>query len=81
MDNWKRKMENVVIMDDNVALVFHGFLNLPNLEKLKLTQEINRYFDAIDREPIRRENDDAFAKLDLGAKGCKCCGRRFDLQD
>lgn len=62
-------------MEDNVALVFHGFLSLPNLEKLKLTQEINRYFDAIDREPIRRENDEAFAKLKLSAKGCGCCGR------
>ncbi|MEJ7847406.1 MAG: hypothetical protein WKF92_04865 [Pyrinomonadaceae bacterium] len=65
-------------MEDNVALVFHGFLNLPNLEKLKLTQEINRYFDAIDREPIRRENDKAFAKLDLGTKGCKCCGSKIN---
>ena len=69
-------MENKGIMEDNVALVFHGFLNLPNLEKLKLTQEINRYFDAIDRDPIRIENSEAFAKLDLGAKGCKCCGSK-----
>ena len=64
-------------MEDNVALVFHGFLNLPNLDKLKLTQEINRYFDAIERDPIRRENDEAFSKLDLGAKGCKCCGSKI----
>ncbi|MBC7898629.1 MAG: hypothetical protein H7070_01130 [Saprospiraceae bacterium] len=63
-------------MEDNVALVFHGFLNLANLEKLKLTQEINRYFDAIERDPIRRDNDEAFARLDLSAGDCKCCGRR-----
>jgi len=63
-------------MEENVALVLHGFLNLTGLEKLKLTEEINRYFDAIDREPIRRENDAAFAALDLGAMGCKCCGGR-----
>lgn len=81
MDNWEWKMENVEIMEDNVTLVFHGFLNLPNLEKLKLTQEINRYFDAINRDPLRRENDEAFAKLDLGKKGCKCCGGKFNLQN
>lgn len=59
-----------------MTLVFHGFLNLTNLEKLKLTQEVNRYFDTMDREPIRRENDEAFAKLEIDSKGCKCCGKK-----
>ena len=74
IDNRTFCTQNRKIMEDNVALVFHGFLNLTGLEKLKLTEEINKYFDAIDRDPIRIENDEIFAKLELGAKGCKCCG-------
>lgn len=40
-------------MNENITLVFHGFLNLTNLEKLKLVEEINNYFDSNNREPIR----------------------------
>lgn len=64
-------------MDENVTNVFQGFLNLKNLEKLKLTEEINRYFDSMEREPIRAENDEKFKHLKIGENGktCKCCGR------
>lgn len=64
-------------MNENVTVVFRGFLNLKNLEKLKLTEEINRYFDTLEREPIRAENEERFAKLNVGENGktCKCCGR------
>ena len=43
-------------MEENITVVFHGFLNLPNLEKLKLVEAINEYFDLNEREPIRRAN-------------------------
>ncbi len=64
-------------MEENVALVFHGFLNLTAKEKLKLVEEINDYFDTNDREPIRAENELKFALIDwnLPEKRCKCCGK------
>lgn len=60
-----------------MTIVFHGFLNLPNLEKLKVVEMINEYFDSNDREPIRAENDTKFKELDFSAPEtiCKCCGR------
>ena len=61
-------------MNENITLVFHGFLNLTNLEKLKLVEEMNNYFDSMNREPIRAENEANFKKLDL-SKPCKCCGK------
>ena len=64
-------------MDENVTVVFHGFLNLTTKEKIQLINEINNYFDSNDREPIRRDNETKFENIDFGAraKGCKCCGR------
>ena len=64
-------------MEDNVTLVFHGFLNLTNLEKLKMVEAINEYFDSNNPEPIREENQTSFESLDLTSPGklCKCCGR------
>jgi hypothetical protein len=62
-------------MTDDAAVVFHGFLNLPNLEKLSLVEAINEYFDSMERDPIRAENEKRFAEMDLTAKKCKCCGR------
>jgi hypothetical protein len=64
-------------MEENVTLVFHGFLNLTALEKLRLTEEINNYFDSNDREPIRAGNETKFKSLDLNSAGkiCKCCGK------
>jgi len=64
-------------MDENVTVVFHGFLNLTAPEKLKLVESINEYFDSMNREPIREANTQAFAALGVGSDGkaCKCCGR------
>jgi len=64
-------------MDENVTVVFHGFLNLTAPEKLELIESINEYFDSMDRDPIRAANEAAFADLGVGAAGktCKCCGR------
>ncbi len=63
-------------MEENITVVFHGFLNLTAKEKLKLVGEINNYFDSNEREPIRAGNEAEFIKLDLksGGKSCKCCG-------
>jgi hypothetical protein len=63
-------------MNENVTIVFHGFLNLTNLEKLKLVESINEYFDSMEREPIREANEKEFAALKVGSGGktCLCCG-------
>jgi hypothetical protein len=65
-------------MNENVTVVFHGFLNLAHLDKLKLVEAINDYFDSTDgRDAIRAENQAAFAELRVGEseRPCKCCGR------
>ena len=64
-------------MEENVTLVFHGFLNLTGKEKLQLVNQINNYFDSNDREPIRQDNETKFQKIDLSSPGknCKCCGK------
>lgn len=64
-------------MEENVTLVFHGFLNLTGTEKLKLVEKINNYFDSNDREPIREENESKFKDIDMSTfgKSCKCCGK------
>ena len=64
-------------MEENVTLVFHGFLNLTGNEKLQLVNEINNYFDSNNREPIREENETKFKDIDLSSPGksCKCCGK------
>ena len=62
-------------MDENVTLVFHGFLNLTGKEKLRLTEEINNYFDSTHREPVRADNEAKFQNIDLSANACKCCGK------
>jgi len=64
-------------MEENITVVFHGFLNLPNLQKLKMVEMINEYFDSNEREPIRRANEEKFAEINFDApeNKCKCCGR------
>lgn len=62
-------------LSDNAVVVFHGFLNLPNLEKLSVVEAINEYFDSNDREPIRAENDVRFDEISSSAdRKCVCCG-------
>lgn len=64
-------------MEENITLVFHGFLNLSAKEKLKLVEEINNYFDSMNREPIREDNETKFKEIDfsLPKTTCKCCSR------
>ncbi|MBX3297524.1 MAG: hypothetical protein KF762_17630 [Acidobacteria bacterium] len=65
-------------MKEHVAVVFNGFLNLQNLEKLELVNAINEYFDSNDRESIRKAADERFAAFDRTEKDfqCKCCGAK-----
>ncbi len=65
-------------MKENVTVVFNGFLNLPNLEKLELVNAINDYFDSNDREAIRSVADERFANIDRTKKDfkCKCCASK-----
>ena len=62
---------------DNAVLVFRGFLNLPNLEKLSIVEAINEYFDSNDREPIRESNNARFNEIEAASPVWKCpaCGR------
>jgi|GEM_PF-1332006 len=64
-------------LTEDETTVFRGFLNLPNLQKLKIVEAINEYFDSNDREPIRAENDLRFDRLvrEMNVYQCKCCGR------
>lgn len=63
--------------DDNIIVLFNGFLKLRNLDKLKLVNSINEYFDSNEREKIRESNDMDFASLIENTETFKCiaCGR------
>jgi hypothetical protein len=65
-------------MNKDAIVVLHGFFQLPNLEKKKVVDAINDYFDSTDREPIRAAYDEAFDRLrsDEPSFECKCCERR-----
>lgn len=68
-------------LSDNAAVVFHGFLNLPNLEKLSIVEAINEYFDSNEREPIRAENEFEFRRSSaLPNWNCVCCGNAANIQ-
>ncbi|MEO6466453.1 MAG: hypothetical protein ABIP00_12940 [Pyrinomonadaceae bacterium] len=64
-------------MNKDSIILLHGFFQLPHLEKKRVVDAINDYFDSMDREPIRAEHDQAFAKLkeEDPTFECKCCGR------
>jgi hypothetical protein len=63
--------------EENLTLVFHGFLNLTAKEKLRLVEEINNYFDSNNREPIRAEWEEKFAAIKQNSPEtiCTCCGK------
>jgi hypothetical protein len=64
-------------MEENITLVFQGFLNLNGREKLRLVEAVNEYFDSNEREAIRAAWDEKFAAIDARAleKKCICCGK------
>lgn len=64
-------------MNKDAIVVLHGFFQLPHLQKKKVVDAINDYFDSMDREPIRAEYDRTFAqlKVDEPSFECKCCER------
>ena len=64
-------------MNENITVVFHGFLNLTMKEKMRLVEAMNDYFDSTKREPIREANEFEFKKIEFDSltKICKCCGR------
>jgi len=62
-------------MDNDIAVIMHGFFKLPNLDKLKVVEAINEYFDSNDREPIRAAWEKAFAAIGLNETPCVCCGK------
>jgi hypothetical protein len=63
-------------MDAKTTVVFHGFLQLPNLEKLSLVNAINEYFDSTEREPIRAAADAKYDEVIANNEiNCPCCGK------
>lgn len=66
-------------MNKDAIVVLHGFFQLAHLQKKKVVDAINDYFDSLDREPIRAEYDSAFAKLEADEPSfeCKCCERSY----
>ena len=66
-------------MNDDALMIVRGFLQLPALEKKKVVDALNHYFDALnEREEIRRDIEARFTELAVVENGveCKCCGRR-----
>ena len=66
-------------MKRDAIVVLHGFFQLPHLEKKKVVDAINDYFDSMDREPIRAGYDNAFDQLKATDPSfeCKCCERNY----
>lgn len=65
-------------MNSDAVLIVRGFLQLPNLEKKKVVDKINEYFDEIsEREFIRSDIELQFEELMAkdSIPQCKCCGR------
>ena len=64
-------------MNKDAIVVLHGFFQLPHLQKKKVVDAINDYFDSVEREPIRAEYDREFAKIQSEESSfeCKCCDR------
>lgn len=65
-------------MNKDAVMIVRGFLQLPNLEKKKVVDALNQYFDEInEREEFRSEIESRFNELGVAANSleCKCCGR------
>ena len=65
-------------MGPESMIVLHGFLRLPNREKMKVVNVMNEYFDSTEKERLRAELDERFEALEVIQNGieCKCCGRK-----
>jgi hypothetical protein len=65
-------------MNKDAVMIVRGFLQLPNLEKKKVVDVLNHYFDELnERESIRSEIEEQFVSLGIAENKleCKCCGR------
>ena len=65
-------------MDRDAEIVLHGFLALPNREKMRVVEAMNEYFDSTEKEGIRAEHDERFELLGVIENHieCRCCGRK-----
>ena len=65
-------------MDHDAIMVLHGFLALPNREKMKVVEAMNEYFDSTEKERVRAEHEERFTSLQVLANNieCRCCGRK-----
>lgn len=66
-------------MNNDAIMIVRGFLQLPNLEKKKVVDALNQYFDELnERESFRANIEQEFLGLSIIEKNieCKCCGRR-----
>ena len=65
-------------MSNDGIMIVRGFLQLPTLEKKKVVEALNHYFDELnEREAIRSGIEEQFIDLKVGENKieCKCCGR------
>lgn len=65
-------------MNKDAIMIVRGFLQLPNLEKKKVVDALNQYFDELkERESFRADIEEEFLGLGVTEKNieCKCCGR------
>ena len=66
-------------MNKDAVMIVRGFLQLPNLEKKKVVEALNEYFDELnEREAFRDNIEKEFLELRTIENNieCKCCGRR-----
>ena len=65
-------------LDRDALIVLHGFLALPNRDKMKVVEAMNEYFDSTAKDEIRADYDAQFEMLRVteGGLECKCCGRK-----
>jgi hypothetical protein len=66
-------------MNKDAVMIVRGFLQLPNLEKKKVVEALNEYFDELnEREAFRAKIENEFRDLGTIENNieCKCCGRR-----
>ena len=65
-------------MNKDAIMIVRGFLQLPNLEKKKVVDALNQYFDELNRrESFRANVEEEFLRVAVVENKieCKCCGR------
>jgi hypothetical protein len=66
-------------MDQDVAWVVRGYLNLDTAQRAEFVTKVNEYINGnqATKDRIVKESRSPVIKMDMGPLGgiCKCCGR------